>query len=164
MLADRPRLRWAIEVSALLAIIAFAYFASPVTPTEELDAAAPPTVTATAPAASPSVHDTPDTLIVHLHDVPEWTGIEDESDWAKSYRIVWDGPIRTWTTMRDIRVPSLNHRMIESIEPGRERCGLPSKNSRVIVVKVRVVVPGDLEAALEWVRSNPAVEQANVAY
>lgn len=96
-----------------------------------------------------------DTLFVVLRDEPEWTGVEEESDWARSYHMVWDGPIRTWTTMRKVRVPGLDHRMIESIEPvGTEH--------HAVFVRVRVVVPGDLEAALEWVRARPEVESASV--
>ncbi len=103
-------------------------------------------------AAAPS----PDTLVVELRAAPEWTGVVVESDWAKSYRMAWNGPIRSWTTMRNIRVPSLDHRMIESIEPAD-----PQVENR-IRVRVRVVVPGDLEAARDWVASNPAVNVAAV--
>lgn len=98
----------------------------------------------------------PDTLVVELRSAPEWTGVVVESDWAKSYRMAWNGPIRSWTTMRNIRVPSLDHRMIESIEPVD-----PQVENR-IRVRVRVVVPGDLEAARDWVASNPAVNVAAV--
>jgi hypothetical protein len=98
-----------------------------------------------------------DSLTVVLHEAPEWTGVDVESDWAKSFRMVWDGPITSWTTMRQVRVPGLDHRMIESIEPIEA-----TRDARAIRVKVRVVVPGDLEAALAWVAANPAVESARV--
>ncbi len=96
-----------------------------------------------------------DRLFVILREEPEWTGADEESDWSKSSRMVWDGPIQTWTTMRQVRVPSLNHRMIDSIEPVQP-------HTPEIFVMVRVVVPGDLEAALEWVRANPEVRYADV--
>jgi hypothetical protein len=98
-----------------------------------------------------------DTLRVVLHEAPAWTGVDIESEWAKSFRMVWDGPITSWTTMRQVRVPGLDHRMIESIEPIAA-----TREARTIRVKVRVVVPGDLEAALAWVAANPAVESARV--
>jgi hypothetical protein len=131
-------------------------------PLERLVVDAPRTDFVTAEIASDPIicrrHQSPrskDTLFVVLRDEPEWTGIDEESDWSKSYHMVWDGPIRTWTTMRTVRVPSLDHRMIESIEPvGTEH--------HAVYVHVRVVVPGDLEAALEWVRARPEVESASV--
>jgi hypothetical protein len=101
-----------------------------------------------------------DTLVVYLHEPAEWTGVEVESDWAKTFRMVWDGPIRSWTTMRLVRVPSLDHRMIESIAPWSIGHGNEVLRLRV---KVRVVVPGDLDAALEWARVNPAVASAEVS-
>jgi hypothetical protein len=104
-----------------------------------------------------------DTLRVVLHEAPAWTGVDIESDWAKSFRMVWDGPITSWTTMRQVRVPGLDHRMLDSIEPIVMSGDTPgARDTRTIRVKVRVVVPGDLEAALAWVAANPAVESARV--
>jgi hypothetical protein len=94
-----------------------------------------------------------DTLFVVMRDEVEWTGVVEESDWSKVCQITWDGPIRTWTTMRKVRVPSLDNRMIESIEPvGTEH--------NAIYVHLRVIVPGDVDAALAWIRSRPEVESA----
>ena len=106
--------------------------------------------------ATPVTTRSPDTLVVELRSAPEWTGVVEESDWAKSYHMAWNGPIRSWTTMRNIRVPSLDHRMIESIELADPRV------ENRIRVRVRVVVSGDLEAARDWVASNPAVNAAAV--
>ncbi|MFN0248518.1 MAG: hypothetical protein ACKV2T_16620 [Kofleriaceae bacterium] len=172
MLATRVRLARATAIGATVAIALVALVVDVVPPAMDrgTPALARETPVVEPPPSDPprrarrgcdqeAVHST-DTLQVVLREAPEWTGVDIESDWAKTFRMVWDGPITSWTTMRQVRVPALDHRMIESIEPmvflGE------TADARTIRVKVRVVVPGDLEAALAWVAANPAVESARV--
>lgn len=162
MLAVRTRLRWGIAISAILTLAGLlastsadvqqpAVPAPRIDPTPQVESGRPSRCGRVTPRSS-------DTLFVVLHEAPEWTGVDEESDWAKSYRMVWDGPIQTWTTMRKVRVPSLDHRMIESIEPATSIFS----PGHAVFVRVRVVAPGDLEAALAWVRARPDVERASV--
>lgn len=153
MLAIRARFVCSIAVVALVGLgLVAMHWRTGDRPRREIDATA---IRLPMTCAAAMVGD-PDTLHVVLHEVPEVTGQTIESDWAKSFRMVWDGPIQTWTTMRMVRVPALDHRMIDSIEPSSET------DVRVLRVRVRVVVPGDLEAALAWIRANPAVRTAEV--
>lgn len=175
MLADRPRTRWAIEICALLAVVSGAVWASRRVETSfSTETPADPvpfqrTHLCTGPTRpllvdpAPAVRETeqPAMIVATLRFSPERTTKVIDSDWHRRYRGEGEGPIETWTRMRNVNVPSLNDRLFEEVRPFL-LVGDGFDLSRAVLIEVRAVVPGDAEAALERVRANPDVDHADV--